>query len=183
MNHVIKGCFYGHWSFSYNFFVKFHDKKIGTTTWLCNTVNPLYNDIRYNRKIRYNIKMICTKITGSCIFFSNSNQPTSCCRATTRWLVAITEKNTIRGSVLFYSSAIWRPDFRSVKKEFRYLYGVDSIELRTLFYLWKMSRDHHWHRKNTKSKSESRRCQFCWYFTCIITIRLGDFFDQQKLER
>ena len=35
------------------------------------------------------------------------------------------------------------------------------IELRTLFYLWKMCRDHHWHWKNTKSKSESRRCQFC----------------------
>ena len=94
-----------------------------------------------------------------------------------RGLVAI----TIRGSVLFYSSAIWRPDFHSVKTEFGYLYGVDSIELRTLFYLWKMCCDHHWHWKNTKSKS--RRCQFCWYLTCILTIRLRDFIDYQELER
>ena len=90
---------------------------------------------------------------------------------------------TIRGSVLFYSSAIWKPDFLSVKTEFRYLYGVDSIELRTLFYLWKMCPDHHWHWKNTKSKSESRRCQFCWYLTCILTIKLRDIFDHQELER
>ena len=41
---------------------------------------------------------------------------------------------TIRGSVLFYSSAIRRPDFHSVNREFLYLYGVDSIELKTLFY-------------------------------------------------
>ena len=87
---------------------------------------------------------------------------------------------TIRGSVLIYSSAIWRPDFYYVKTEFRYLYGVDSIELRTLFYIWKMCRDHHWHWKNTKSKSESRRCQFCWYLTCILTIRLGDFFRSPR---
>ena len=38
----------------------------------------------------------------------------------------------------------------------------------------KMCRDHHWHWKNTKSKSESRRCQFCWYLTGILTIRLRD---------
>ena len=33
------------------------------------TANPLYNDIRYNIKIRYNISPTCTKISGSCIFF------------------------------------------------------------------------------------------------------------------
>ena len=36
-----------------------------------NTVNPLYNDIRYNTKIRYNVNLVCTKISGSCIFFIN----------------------------------------------------------------------------------------------------------------
>ena len=33
------------------------------------TVNPLYNDIRYNSTIRYNVNLVCTKISGSCIFF------------------------------------------------------------------------------------------------------------------
>ena len=33
------------------------------------TVNPLYNDIRYNSKICYNVNPICTNISGSCIFF------------------------------------------------------------------------------------------------------------------
>ena len=33
------------------------------------TVNPLYNDIHYNSKIRYNVNSVCTKISGSCIFF------------------------------------------------------------------------------------------------------------------
>ena len=32
------------------------------------TVNPLYNGIRYNSKIRYYANPICTKISGSCIF-------------------------------------------------------------------------------------------------------------------
>ena len=32
------------------------------------TVNPLYNDILYNSKIRYDDNPICTKISGSCIF-------------------------------------------------------------------------------------------------------------------
>ena len=32
------------------------------------TVNPLYNDIRYNSKIRYNVNLVCTKISGSCTF-------------------------------------------------------------------------------------------------------------------
>ena len=108
-----------------------------------------------------------------------TNQRVVAAQRQQRGLVAV----TIRGSVLFYSSAIWRPDFRSVKSEFRYLYGVDSIELKTLFYHWKMCRDYHWHWKNTKSKSESRKCQFCWYLTCIWTIRLRDFFDHQELER
>ena len=102
-------------------------------------------------------------------WLDNSNQPTSCCRAS----VAV----TIRGSVLFYSYAIWRPNFHSVKTEFRYLYGVDSIELRTLFYLWKMCCDHHWHWKNTKSKRESRRCQFCWYLTLYFNNKTEGFFQ------
>ena len=47
------------------------------------TVNPLYNDIRYNSKIRYNVNLFCTKISGSCIFsliFScnSSGQHTFC---------------------------------------------------------------------------------------------------------
>ena len=37
------------------------------TVCLC-TVNPPYNDIRYNSKIRYNVNSVCTKISGSCIF-------------------------------------------------------------------------------------------------------------------
>ena len=32
------------------------------------TVNSLYNDIRYNSKIRYNVNAVCTKINGSFIF-------------------------------------------------------------------------------------------------------------------
>ena len=32
------------------------------------TVSPLYNDIRYNSKIRYDVNSVCTKISGSCIF-------------------------------------------------------------------------------------------------------------------
>ena len=32
------------------------------------TVNPLYNGIRYNSEIRYNVNPIFTKISGSCIF-------------------------------------------------------------------------------------------------------------------
>ena len=36
--------------------------------WALNTVNPLYNDIGYNSKIRYNANLVCTKISGSCIF-------------------------------------------------------------------------------------------------------------------
>ena len=35
------------------------------------TVNPLYNDIRYNSKIRYNVNSVCTKISG--FFFINSH--------------------------------------------------------------------------------------------------------------
>ena len=43
------------------------------------TVNPLYNDIRYNSKIRYNVNLVCTKISGSCFsslifpFYSTEN--------------------------------------------------------------------------------------------------------------
>ena len=32
------------------------------------TVNPLYNDIRYNSKIRYNVNSVGKKIRGTCIF-------------------------------------------------------------------------------------------------------------------
>ena len=32
------------------------------------TVNPLYNDIRNNSKIRNNVNLVCTKISGSRIF-------------------------------------------------------------------------------------------------------------------
>ena len=31
-------------------------------------MNPLYNNILYNSKIRYNVYLVCTKISGSCIF-------------------------------------------------------------------------------------------------------------------
>ena len=36
--------------------------------WEAGTVNPLYKDIRYNSKIRYNVNLFCTKIRGPCIF-------------------------------------------------------------------------------------------------------------------
>ena len=32
------------------------------------TVNPFYNDIRYNSKIRYNVNSVSTKVSGSCSF-------------------------------------------------------------------------------------------------------------------
>ena len=35
-----------------------------------NTMNPRYNDIRYNSKIRYNVNLVCTKISGPCIFIN-----------------------------------------------------------------------------------------------------------------
>ena len=31
------------------------------------TVNPLYNDTRYNSKIRHTVNFVSTKISGSCI--------------------------------------------------------------------------------------------------------------------
>ena len=31
-------------------------------------MDPLYNGIRYNSKIRYNVNSVCTKISGSCIW-------------------------------------------------------------------------------------------------------------------
>ena len=47
------------------------------------TVSPLYNDIRYNSKIRYNVNLVCTKISRSFIFslmfpFYSSGQHTFC---------------------------------------------------------------------------------------------------------
>ena len=35
-------------------------------------VNPLYNNIRCNSKIRYDVYSVCSKISGSCIFFIDS---------------------------------------------------------------------------------------------------------------
>ena len=32
------------------------------------TANPLYSDICYNSRIRYNVNSVCTKISGSCSF-------------------------------------------------------------------------------------------------------------------
>ena len=46
-----------------------------------------------------------------------------------RGLVAL----TIRGSVLLYSVTVCMPDFHSVV-EFRYIYEVNLIEAKTLFY-------------------------------------------------
>ena len=37
------------------------------------TMSPLYSDIRYNRKNRYNVNPIGTKINGSCIFFQKQS--------------------------------------------------------------------------------------------------------------
>ena len=31
------------------------------------TMNPLYNDIRDNSKLRYTVNPVCTKLSGSCI--------------------------------------------------------------------------------------------------------------------
>ena len=47
------------------------------------TVNPLYNDIRYNSKIHYNVSVVHTKISRSCIFslifpFYSSGKHTFC---------------------------------------------------------------------------------------------------------
>ena len=36
---------------------------------MVNTVNPFYNNIRYNSKICYNVNLVCTKISGSWVFF------------------------------------------------------------------------------------------------------------------
>ena len=60
-------------------------------------------------------------------------QPTGCWRQQ-RELVA----GTIRGSVPFYLSAVWRPDFFEIA-QFRCQNGVDSIKVRTLFYCWKLA--------------------------------------------
>ena len=56
-----------------------------------NTVNPLYNDIRYNSKIRYNVNLVCTKISGSYIFllmfpFYSSGKHTFCIFVRIAWL-------------------------------------------------------------------------------------------------
>ena len=51
------------------FFFIFALLKIGVNL-LPNYVNTLYNGIRYNSKIHYNVNPICTNISGSCIFSS-----------------------------------------------------------------------------------------------------------------
>ena len=33
------------------------------------TVGPLYNELRYNSKIHYNVNLVCTKTRISCVFF------------------------------------------------------------------------------------------------------------------
>ena len=66
---------------------------------------------------------------------------------------------------MFYSSAVRRPDFHSVD-EFRYLYGVDLIELRTLFYDCKMCCD------------QIGKVPF---LSQILAIRLRDLFDHKEL--
>ena len=40
---------------------------------LKNTVNPLYNDIRYNSKICYNVNSVCTKNQRIVYYFSDSH--------------------------------------------------------------------------------------------------------------
>ena len=71
--------------------------------------------------------------------FIATNQRVVAAQRLQRGLVAL----TIRGSIRFYSSAIRRPDFHSVNREFRYLYGVDSIELKKLILPLKNNRIHH----------------------------------------
>ena len=34
----------------------------------CITMDPLYNGIHYNSKVLYNVNLVCTKVSGSCIF-------------------------------------------------------------------------------------------------------------------
>ena len=102
----------------------------------------------------------------------DNNQPASFSReAQQQGLVAV----TIRDSVMFYSTALQRPDFHSVT-EFRYLYGVDSIKL---FYRWKKTPWSFLTIKNTINKAESRRYRFYWYLRQILTIRLRDLFDHK----
>ena len=37
--------------------------------YICTTGNPLYNGIRYNSKIRYNVNLVCTKKSADRVFF------------------------------------------------------------------------------------------------------------------
>ena len=50
-----------------------NDFKAIETTSLQSTVNPLYNDIRYNSIIRYNVNSVCTKISGEAILTNTQN--------------------------------------------------------------------------------------------------------------
>ena len=114
------------------------------------------------------ICFVCNAWCLLLILFIATNHRVAAAKRQQRELVAV----TIRGSVLFYSSAIWTSDFRSVKREFRYLYGVDLDISKTLFYRWKMYIDHFWQWKNTKNKLGSLGCRFCWYSSYILTTRL-----------
>ena len=59
-----------------------------------------------------------------------------------------------------------------------YLYGVNSIEVRTYFtfenVLWSFL---------TMKKVEAGRYEFCCYSNYILATKLRDLFDHQKLER
>ena len=97
--------------------------------------------------------------------FLNSNQ-------STLELVAV----MIRGSVLFYSVAVWMPIILSVH-EFWYLYGVDSMKVRILFLLLKNVPLRFMTMKKYKNKVELQRYRFYWYLSHILAIKLGDLFD------
>ena len=61
--------------------IKKKEKTSSQSIYDVGTVNPLYNDIRYNSKIRYNV--VCTKNYESCIFslifpFYSSGRHTFC---------------------------------------------------------------------------------------------------------
>ena len=107
-----------------NYLVYFHTVASASTTKVCEFIDGIYSVENICLEINKNMNSMKT-------FYSN--QPTQ----QQPELVSV----IIRGSVLFYSSAVWRPDFHSVA-EFRYLYLVDLIKLRHLFYRWKMCCDH-----------------------------------------
>ena len=66
-------------------------------------------------------KITCSKILNIGFLVAAHTNEAVLIATNQQVLVAV----TIRGSVLFYSSAVRRPDFHSVT-ELLYLYGVDS---------------------------------------------------------